>query len=637
MGSVWQDIKYACRTLRRTPGFALVAVLSLALGIGANTAIFTLTDAVFLNPLPVHGPGRVIECFTVDHATTTTASNFTRTPMSWPNFKDFRDQNSSFSGLVGFIPFGATLTGHGEPTPETVTLATANYFDVLGIKPALGRTFAPHEDQHDGANPVTVLSHGMWTRVFGADPAALGKTIGFNAVPYTVIGVMPPGFKGTLTIASADVAWIPMSMHAQVLPGQFETLFNVRRMRIVSAFGRLKPGVTEAQADANMVALAANLERAFPDANKGRTIETSSLAEAALGFLPRDIMVTAGIALTSIVGLVLLIACANLANLQLARVTRRIRELGIRTALGAERGRLVRQLLTESLMISTAGGALGLLLGTLGASTLWSFRPEFLVQSSIDLTTDWRVFLFAAGITIFTGLLFGILPAFRISIGNLSEILKSGGRGGSEGYARNRLRGVLVAGEVALAIIALAGAGLLIRSMDRVQKVNPGFETRNLFVFNFDAGPMHLPAERGREFMHSVIQHATAVPGVRAAALATNRPMAGGLLGTILAEGQQADPNQRGTLTALNTVSPEYFDTMRIPLIAGRGFTTFDRDGSARAAIVNQAMARHFWPGRDAIGKRFRITVQNFSWQVVGICGGSVVNTIGEQPQPVAY
>src|SRR5262249_3182939 len=255
MGSVWQDIKYACRTLRRTPGFALVAVLSLALGIGANTAIFTLTDAVFLNPLPVHGPGRVIECFTVDHATTTTASNFTRTPMSWPNFKDFRDQNSSFSGLVGFIPFGATLTGHGEPTPETVTLATANYFDVLGIKPALGRTFAPHEDQHDGANPVTVLSHGMWTRVFGADPAALGKPIGFNAVPYTVIGLMPPGFKGTLTIASADVAWIPMSMHAQVLPGQFETLFNVRRMRIVSAFGRLKPGVTEAQADANMVAL----------------------------------------------------------------------------------------------------------------------------------------------------------------------------------------------------------------------------------------------------------------------------------------------------------------------------------------------------------------------------------------------
>jgi predicted permease len=488
MGSVWQDLKYACRTLRRTPGFAVVAVLSLALGIGANTAIFTLTNAVFLNPLPVQDSGRVIECFTVDHATTVTGANLTRTAMSWPNFKDFRDQNNSFTGYAGFIPFGATLTGHGEPTPENVMLTTANYFDVLGVKPALGRTFASDEDQHDGGNPVTVLSQGMWTRVFGGDRAALGKTIELNAVPYTVIGVMPAGFKGTLTIASADLAWIPISMHSQLLPGQFESLFNNRRFRIVSAFGRLKPGVTEGQALANMVALAANLERAYPDANKGRTIEVSSLAEAALGFLPRDVMVTAGIALSAVVGLVLLIACANLANLQLARVTRRIRELGIRTALGAERGRLARQLLTESLMISLAGGVLGLLFGTFGASTLWAFRPAFLVQSSLDLKTDWRVFLFTAGVTIVTGLLFGTLPAFRISIGNLSEILKSGGRGGSECNARSRLRGVLVTGEVALSIIALAAAGLLIRSMDQVQKINPGFETHNLLCSTLTQG-----------------------------------------------------------------------------------------------------------------------------------------------------
>ena len=637
MGSVIQDLKYACRTLRRAPGFAIVAILSLALGIGANTAIFTLTNAVFLNPLPVHDPSHVIECFTVDHATTVTGANLVRTAMSWPNFKDFRDQNNSFSAMVGFIPFGATLTGHGEPTPENVFLATANYFDVLGVKPALGRTFAPDEDRQDGGNPVTILSHSMWTRVFGADPGAIGKTIDLNAVPYTVIGVMPAGFKGTLTVASADVAWIPMSMHAQVLPGQFESLFNVRRMRIVNAFGRLKSGVTQDQALANMVALAANLERAYPDANKGRTIEVSSLTEAALGFLPRDVMVTAGIALSAVVGLVLLIACANLANLQLARVTRRIRELGIRTALGAERGRLARQLLTESLMISLAGGLLGLILGNVGASTLWAFRPAFLVQSSIDLRMDWRVFLFAAGVTILTGLLFGTLPAFRISIGNLSEILKSGGRGGSEGYARSRLRGVLVTGEVALAIIALAAAGLLIRSMDRVQRINPGFETQNLFVFNFDAGPMHLPPERGREFMHTVIQRAKNVPGVRAAALATNRPLNGGLLGTILAEGQEADPNQRGTLTAINTVSPEYFDTMRIRVTGGRGFNAFDRDGSGHSAIINQAMARHFWPGQDALGKRFRVTIQNFSWQVVGICADSVTTTIGEQPQPIVY
>jgi putative ABC transport system permease protein len=557
--------------------------------------------------------------------------------MSWLNFKDFRDQNNVFSAFAGFVAFGATLTGHGEPKPEAVMLTTANYFDLLGVKAALGRTFAPEEDRQDGGNAVTVLSHGMWTRLFGGDPGALGKTVEFNAVPYTVIGVMPPGFKGTLTVFSADVAWIPMSMHAQVLNGQIEALYNARRMRLVSAIGRLKPGVTEAQAAANMVAIASGLEHAYPEPNKGRTIEVSTLAEAALGFLPREVMVTAGIALTAVVGLVLLIACANLANLQLARVTRRIRELGIRTALGAERGRLARQLLTESLLISGAGGVLGFVLGSVGAGVFWSFRPTFLAQSSIDLKMDWRVFLFTAAVTILTGLLFGILPAFRISISNLSEILKSGGRGGSEGYARNRLRAVLVTVEVALSIVALAAAGLLIRSMDRVQKVNPGFETHNLFVFNFDAGPMRLTPERGREFMHTVVQRAQAVPGVRSAALATNRPMNGGLLGTILAEGQESDPNQRGTLTNLNTVSPEYFDAMRIPVIAGRGFNAFDRAGSAPAAIVNQAFARHFWPGQNAVGKRFRVTVFNINWQVVGVSADSVVNTIGEQPQPTAY
>jgi putative ABC transport system permease protein len=542
-----------------------------------------------------------------------------------------------FSSLAGFVPFGATLTGHGEPEPEAVMLATANYFDVLGVKPALGRVFTTGEDRQDGGNPVTVLSYGMWTRLFGADSSALGKTLEFNSIPYTVIGVMPPGFKGTLAVFTADVAWVPMSMHAQVLTGQIESLFNARRMRLVSAFGRLKPGVTQPAAGANLTAIAAGLERTYPDANKGRTIEVSSLAEAALGFLPRDVMVTAGIALSSVVGLVLLIACANLANLQLARVTRRIRELGIRTALGAERGRLARQLLTESLLISIAGGVTGLLLGTLGAEVLWSFRPAFLVQNSIDLKVDSRVFLFTAGITILTGLLFGMLPAFRISIGNLSEILKSGGRGGAEAFTRNKLRSVLVVGEVGLSIIALAAAGLLIRSMDRVQQINPGFETHNLFVFNFDASPQHFTPERGREFMHLMVERAKTVPGVQSAALATNRPLAGGLLGTIFAEGQESDPNQRGTLTLLDTVSPEYFETMRIPLIGGRGFTAFDRDGSAHVAIVTQAMARHFWPGQDAIGKRFRVTVQNFPWQVVGICADSVTATIGEQPQPVAY
>jgi macrolide transport system ATP-binding/permease protein len=630
-------LKYALRTLAKSPGFTVVALLSLALGIGANTAIFTLTNAVFLNPLPVRDAARVLECYTVDHATKTTAANLTRTPMSWLNFKDIRDQNTMFSGLAAFIPMGVSLTGRGDPRPETVVLASANYFDVLGAHAALGRTFAPDEDKKDGGDAVAVLSDGMRQRLFGADPNVLGKTVEFNMVAYTVIGVMPPGFKGTQTVITADLAWIPMSMHAQILPAQLDALMNERRMRMISVFGRLKPEVSEGQAAANLQAIAVGLERAYPRANNGRTVEVSSLRDAALGFLPRDVMVTAGIALTSVVGLVLLIACANLANLLLARMTRRAREMGIRTALGAERGRLARQLLTESLLISIAGGALGLLLGMEGSNLLWSIRPAFLQQNSVDVRMDWQVFLFTAGVTIATGLLFGVIPALRVSVGNLAETLKSGGRGGTQAYARNSLRSALVIGEVALSLIALAAAGLLIRSMDRVQRINPGFETQNLFVVDFDVSSQHYAAVRGREFLRTFLQRAQSVPGVRAATLATNRPLAGGLLGTLLAEGQESDPNQRGTLTLLNTVSPEFFETMRIPVISGRGFTPFDREGSARVAVISRAMAQHFWPGQDPLGKRFRMAVGRDYYQVVGVAADSVTATIGEQPQPQAF
>ena len=638
MGSVWQDLKYALRTLMRSPGFTAVALLSLGLGIGANTAIFTLTNAVFLNPLPVRDPSRVLECFTVDHATQTTAANLTRTPVSWLNYKDFRDQNSMFEGLAAFMPVGASLTGRGDPRPVTVIMASANYFDLLGAKAAIGRTFAPDEDRQEGANTVVVLSDAMRQRLFGPDPSVLGKTVEFNAVPYVVIGVMPPGFKGTQTVFPAELAWAPMSMHAQLLPAQLEALYNERRMRMINVFGRLKAGASEGQAEANLVAIAAGLERAYPRANNGRSVEVSSLQEAALGFLPRDVMVTAGIALSSVVGLVLLIACVNLANLLLARMAARAREMSVRTALGAERGRLARQLLTESLLISIAGGGLGVAIGMEGSKLLWSFRPAFLQQNSVDVRMDWRVFLYTAAVTILTGLLFGVIPALRVSVGNLAETLKSGGRGGTQAYARSRLRSALVVGEVALSLIALSSAGLLIRSMDRVQRINPGFETQNLFVVNFDAGSQHFTPERGREFLRSILARAQGVPGVRAAALATNRPLGGGLLGTILAEGQEADPNQHGTLTLLNTVSPEFFDTMRIPIVAGRGFTAFDRVGSARVAIVSQAMAKHFWPGQDAVGKRFRLVIDPTSWrQVVGVAADSVVFTIGEQPQPQAF
>ena len=637
MEQLIQDLKYGLRTLARSPGFTFVAVLSLALGIGANTAIFTLTDAVFLNPLPVQDSSRVIELFTVDHATVTTAAGFVRTPMSYKNYHDFRDQNDVFSGLAAFVPAGVTLTGNGEPKPQPATLVTANYFDVLGVKPALGRTFLPGEDQKPGGNPVAVLSYSLWTREFGADRGILGRTVSLNLLPYTVIGVAPPNFRGTFTVGNPNLLWIPISMHTQVFDAQTDRLFDLRRFRVASVFGRLKPGVSPQSALAPLKTIASRLEQEYPRDNNGRTVDVSSLQEAALGFLPRDQVVIAGVALSAVVGLVLLIACVNLANLLMARSSKRAREMGIRTALGAGRGRLVRQLVTESLLLSVGGGLGGLLIGSLGYQLLWSFRPAFLEQNSLALGLDGRVFIFTAIVTLLTGILFGLVPAIKTSTPDLSAMLKAGGRSGTEPWARSPLRSALVVSEVALALVALVGAGLFVRSMQAVQKTDPGFESKNLFTFGFDLTPRHYAPDHALQFFRTVLDRTREVPGVKNAAVASNAPLGGGVLITTFGEGQEANPDNRGTLILLNSVTPAYFDTMRIPLVNGRLFSDFDRTDSAQVAVVNQAMEQHLWPGQSAIGKRFHFVSDTVLHEVVGVVRNSVVLTIGEDPQPVIY
>ncbi len=636
MESFWRDLKYALRTLLKTPGFTLIAILSLALGIGANTAIFTLTDAVFLNPLPVEDPSHVLQVFTVDHTTKTVVANLNRTGISFPNFKDYRDQNNVFTGLAAYFLSGVTLTGKGDPRPETAMLVTANYFDVLGVKAALGRTFSTDEDKQDGGNQVAVLSWAMWQKIFNGDRGVVGKTVEFGSVPYTVIGVTPAGFKGTLTVINPDIAFVPMSMHAQALPSNLEQLFYERRMRLLNVMGRLKPDVSQPQASAQIATIATQLEQEYPVANKGRGTELDTVANAALGFIPRDQMVLVSLALSAVVGLVLLIACANLANLLLARAARRMREMGIRRVLGAERGRLVRQLLTESLLLSIAGGAAGLAIGYAGSSLLWKFRPAGFQADSLQIEMDWRVFAFTAVVTLLTACLFGVIPALRASSGDLGEVLKSGGgRGGTETFTRSRLRSAMVVGQVAFAMVALAGAGLFIRSMNSLEQTNPGFESRNLLEFNFDFGPQHLGPERGREFLRALLEKVRSVPGVNSATVATNRPLGGGIMATTFKEGDE-DPN-RAMLITQNVVSPEFFDTMRIPVLEGRGLTPFDREKSARVAVISQAMAQYFWPGENAIGKRFRPAVDKEYIQVVGVCANVAVAAIGEQPQLVMY
>ena len=636
MSTFSQDLKYAVRTLLRSPGYTAAALISLGLGIGANTAIFTLTNAVFLHALAVKEPGRVLELFTVDHATKSAAPNLDRTPVSYPNFLDIRDQNDVFTGMAGFTPAGVTLTGFGKAAIQPAFLVSANYFDVLGVQPAIGRTFRPDEDRTPGGNPVAVLSYSLWQRLFGGDRAAIGRTINLNAVSYLVIGVAPAGFKGTFTVGPPDVVWLPLSMHAQVFAGPLEQLFNERRFRFLNAFGRLKPGMDERRALVSLQTIAARLEAAYPKDNRGRTIETSPLSEAALGFIPRGQTTAAAIALSAAVGFVLLIACANIANLSLARATKRAREMGIRVALGAPRGRLIRQLFTEAELLALTGGVAGIGIGAFGAQLLWAFRPAFLQQNDVDLHMDLRVCAFTLGVSLLTGILFGIAPVFRASVPDVARILNTVGRGNIQGGSHNRLRSVLVVCEMALAVVALAGAGLFIRSMQQAQRIDLGFETRDLCVVGFDVSSEKMTPERGQQFMRSVLEKVSAVPGVASAALAANAPLSGGILRTTFREGDPVD-SRLGVLLLTSPVSPAYFSTMRIPLLDGRLLNSFDRAESRRVAVISEATARHMWPGQAAIGKRFHFTTGNGLWEVVGIVKNTTVFTIGEPPQPVVY
>lgn len=637
MSTFRQDLKYAARTLAHSPGFAAAALISLGLGIGANTAIFTLTNAVFLHSLPVKDPSQVLELFTVDHATRTAAPNLTRTPMSYPNFVDFREQNNVFTGMAAYTQAGVTLTGFGKPVQQPVFLVSANYFDLLGVPAAAGRVFRADEDRTQGGNTVAVLSYSLAQRLFGSAVAAVGRRVDLNAMSYEVIGVAPSNFKGTLTIGPLDVLWVPLSMHSQVFSGIAEQLFNDRRFRFISAFGRLKPGVSEGHALAALRTIASNLEAAYPRDNRGRTVETAPLNEAALGFLPRGQTTAAAVALSAAVGFVLLIACANIANLSLARATKRSREMGIRMALGAQRGRLIRQLLTEAELLALSGGILGVGIGWLGAKALWAARPAFLSQGDVDMHIDLRVLLFTAGVSVLTGLLFGIVPVFRASRPDLAAVLNSTGRGNIQGGSRNWLRSGLVVCEIALALIALAGAGLFIRSMQRAQQINLGFETQHLCVFDFDLSSEHVTPDRGRQFVRSVMEKISSVPGVASVAVANNGPMGGGFLQTLFREGDAVD-SRLGILTLTNSVSSGYFETMRVPLLEGRPINSFDRATSKRVAVISEAMARTMWPGQQAIGKRFHSSAGAADlWEVVGVTKNTTVFQVGEKPQPVAY
>jgi predicted permease len=621
----------------KNPTFSAIAVLSLALGIGANTTIFTAVNAVLLNPLPVKDISRLVQMDTVDTKTMVTQANNTKLGLSYPNFQDYERQNQVFTGLT--CVSGGPLTWSGGAVPQRIfgLLVSANYFDVLGVRPALGRFFLPDEEKKLGGNNVAVLSYSLWSNKFGSNVNIIGKTITLNATPYIVIGVGPRGFKGNFTLVPAEMAWIPVSMYTQALAGFSRDYFNDRRFLGTITVGRLRTGVSLSQAEASLKTIALHLESEYPKDNAGRSVALTPLADAAVGTDNSAQIKLAGGLMMGIVGLVLLIACVNLANLLLAQAARREKEISVRAALGASRGRLLRQMLTESIVLSLLAGIVGLVIAYGGRSALWSFRPPFIEKNDIDLALDSHVLLFTLGVALLTALLIGMAPAIKSAKPDLIEVLKVGGRGGTVSWTRSPLRSMLVVSEIALAMVALIGAGLFIRSMQNAQRIDPGFESEKLFMMAFDLGALHYEEGRAQEFFRAAVERAKASTGVEAATVASNFPLGGGFSHTVFPEGQDESTGYRGTLTQTDDITPGFFDTLHIPLVRGRVVNDSDRQNTVQVAVINEAMVKQFWPNTDPLGKRFHFFGEPALREVVGVVRNTVVNQIGEQPQPVIY
>jgi macrolide transport system ATP-binding/permease protein len=627
MRTLWQDLRYAARMLRKSPGFTAIAVLSLALGIGANAAIFSLVNAVLLRPLPVREPERLVSVYPT---TRDGAQAF-----SYPSYVDFRDRNEVFEGL--FVTRFAPMSLGREGANERVWgyMVSGNYFDVLGVRAAHGRALTPEDDRAPLAHPVAVLSHGSWRRRFGGDASVVGKEIRINGRPFRVVGVMPEGFSGT-EIAYTPELWVPMMMQEWIEPGN--AWLGRRQTQNIFATGRLKDGVTHAQAEASLNALARRLGEEFPETNEGQTVTLTPpglihplLRGPAVGFTW---------VLMGVVALVLLVACANMANLLLARGAERRREVAVRLALGASRARLVRQLLTESVLLSALGGACGLLLAFWMIDLAVGLKPPIDFPLALDLTVDWRVFSFALAVSLLTGVVFGIIPALQATKPDLVPALKDATA--QAGGRRSRLRGALVVAQIALSLVLLVAAGLVLRALRHVQTTSPGFDPENRLMMSVDLGLQGYDEARGREFYRQLAERVRALPGVRSVALTDNAPLSINYNSTdVHVEGQ---PPARGANvpTAMNsTVSPDYFETMGVPLVSGRAFGEGDREGAPRVLVVNETFARRFFPGADpsaeALGKRVGFSANGPRWEIVGVARDGKYFSIGEAPRPFVY
>jgi len=628
-----QDLRYAGRILRKSPGFTAVAALTLALGIGANTAVFTIIDTLLLNPLPVEKISELVALNTTQ-AKMTTQSGELRL-LSFLNVKDFRERTHSFSSLAAHSnPMAITMTDAAEPHRIFVEVVTANYFDVLGIRPFMGRFFLSSEDSTPGTGAVVVLGYTAWQGRFGGSSDILGRTIKLNNTPFTIIGVGPKGFKGLYAVFGPDM-WVPSMMAEQILPAQQRNALSDRAIPLFTGVGRLGPGLSLAQARAEMNIVAAALEKEYPDTDQGQSVTLRPLTEAAYG-PERQPLLFGGALLMAIVGLVLLIACSNVANLLLSRAAVRRQEIAVRMALGAGRSRLMRQLLTESVLLGLLGGVLGLLFGYVGCRFLWSFRPAEYAQNLADLRINASVFGFAFAVSVLTGLVFGIVPAWRSSRTSVSEVLKEETRTVGRSRGRISLANTLLAGQVAISLVLLVVAALFLRSIQHEYTIDPGFETKHLALFMLYPGQAGYDRARTEQFYKQARDRIGSVPGISSVSWASNLPLWGRKETGVIIEGQELRKKSEAISAVVNTVDFDYFSTLGIPFFEGRDFTQDDRDVSTPVAIINDTMAAKYWPNQDPLGKRLQPRGKKFL-QIVGVVKTINYQTLGETPQACVY
>jgi predicted permease len=627
-----QDLRYGVRMLVRSPGVTIVAVIALALGIGANTAIFSSVSAFLLRPLPVAEPNSLIRPVEVtdDRGSTDT--------FSYPDFADYRDQSTVFEGLVAEDMVQAAISAQNQNDVIWGQVVSGNYFDMLRVAPVLGRGFAPDEDKTPGAHPVVVISHSLWQRRLGSDPNIAGKTIDLDSRPYTVLGVAPESFKGTKFGLSLDF-WAPMAMAEELR--RDPKVLSERGSHWMTVIGRLKPGVSLGQASAEMSAIARRLNQAYPD-DRANTTRALVRSEIDGRWDEATTIVKSGSAIAlAITGLILLIACANVANLLLARAASRRKEIGVRLALGASRARLIRQLLTESLLLSILGGAGGLILAYWVTGLMQAFVPDLPYNMLNDFfALDSRALVFTLIVSLATGLIFGLAPAWHASNPDIAPVLK-GDSGTQSGKTRRfTLRNSLVVAQVTLSLTVLVCGGLFIKSFRNAQKMDPGFNPQGVLLVQLNPQLVGYDEEQTKNFFTQIVERTSALPQVKAASVARLVPLSdsSNSNGPILKEGEQLAPGSAGRSILNNVVSPGHFKTLEIPLLAGRDFDERDHKGAQRVIIVNERMAQMLWPGESTIGKHVFIGAGGKnSLEVVGVVRTGKYRALAEDPRPYYY